>query len=64
MLVENLLAFGFLQHETRSNRVAEKLDVGDQFPSMTLQLVDGGEMNIPNDLQSDYTVVLFYRGDW
>ena len=31
---------------------------------MTLQLVDGGQMNIPGDLQSDYTVVLFYRGDW
>lgn len=44
--------------------MAEKLDIGDQFPEMSLNLVNGGSVNLPGDLPSNYNVVLFYRGHW
>ncbi len=44
--------------------MAEKLNAGDQFPSMTLTLTSGESLHLPGDLESDYTVVLFYRGHW
>ena len=44
--------------------MAEKLDAGDQFPDMTLNLVGGGSVTLPADLTSNYNVVLFYRGHW
>ncbi len=44
--------------------MVDKLDMGADFPSMTLQLVGGGEFSLPGDLSNDYTVVLFYRGQW
>ena len=44
--------------------MAAKLNTGDQFPDMTLNLVGGGTLNIPADFESDYNVVLFYRGHW
>ena len=42
----------------------QKLDTGDQFPSMHLNFVDGNSMDIPGDLSARYTIVLFYRGHW
>jgi peroxiredoxin len=44
--------------------MAQKLAGGDKFPSMTLELTGGGQLHLPGDLSSDYTVVLFYRGHW
>ena len=44
--------------------MTEKLDMGAAFPSMTLDLCGGGQFAVPGDLSSDYTVVLFYRGQW
>ena len=44
--------------------MARKLDVDDRFPDMTLTLVDGGEVRLPDDLAFDYNVILFYRGHW
>ena len=44
--------------------VAEKLQQGDRFPSITLNLVGGGSLRIPEDIQSRYALVLFYRGHW
>ncbi|MDP6427131.1 MAG: hypothetical protein QGH73_04640 [Rhodospirillales bacterium] len=44
--------------------MAEKLNTGDSFPSMTVDLVGGGSFSIPNDLEGAYNVVLFYRGHW
>ena len=41
-----------------------KLNAGDSFPAMTLNLVGGGTVNVPADLDSKYTVLLFYRGHW
>lgn len=44
--------------------MAEKLNMGDIFPDMTLNLVGGGSVNLPADLDAKYTMVLFYRGHW
>ena len=42
----------------------EKLDTGSQFPNMALNLVGGGEIKLPNDMDGNYNVVVFYRGHW
>ena len=44
--------------------MAQKLDAGDRFPGMTLTLTGGGTVSLPDDLSSDYNVILFYRGHW
>ena len=44
--------------------MANKLIEGDAFPSITLNLVGGGTLTIPDDMDSKYLVVLFYRGHW
>lgn len=44
--------------------MAEKLDTGAVFPRLTLNLVDGGTINVPDDLDARYKVILFYRGHW
>ena len=41
-----------------------KLDAGDQFPAMSLDLVDGSTISIPGGLSADYTVLLGFRGKW
>lgn len=51
-------------HRPRGNRMAEKLNAGDGFPSLTLNLVGGGTLALPDRLDSSYSVVLFYRGHW
>ena len=44
--------------------MAEKLDTGDVFPSLTLTLPDGKNLTVPDDLDARYKVILFYRGHW
>ena len=44
--------------------MAAKLDSGDTFPATTLRLVGGESITLPDDLTTDYGVVLFYRGHW
>jgi len=42
----------------------KKLNTGDQFPSITLNIGTDQTITIPEDLDSDYTMVLIYRGHW
>lgn len=44
--------------------MAEKLDTGDAFPTMSLNLVGGDTVTVPGDLRSNYAILLFYRGHW
>ncbi|MDE0732832.1 MAG: hypothetical protein OSB72_07225 [Gammaproteobacteria bacterium] len=44
--------------------MAEKLNSGDLFPSLALKVVGGKSIDLPDDLKSPMTVVLFYRGHW
>jgi len=44
--------------------MAKKLGIGDDFPRMTLNLVDGSKLELPGSPDAKYRVVLFYRGHW
>ncbi len=44
--------------------MGEKLGIGATFPDLSIDLVDGGEMRLPDDLSGKYQVILFYRGHW
>jgi len=44
--------------------MGNKLDAGEVFPKLTLQLVDGGTLELPDGLDAKYKVILFYRGHW
>lgn len=41
-----------------------KLDGGDQFPSMSMKLVDGDIFKFPEDLSAPFSILLIYRGKW
>lgn len=42
----------------------EKLNSGDEFPEISLNITGGGTLNLPNDISTSFTIVLFYRGHW
>ena len=44
--------------------MAAQLIPGATFPGLKLQIAGGTEMQLPDDLNSTYSVVLFYRGHW
>ena len=44
--------------------MADKLNTGDSFPQLTLDLVDGTKLSLPDGLDARYKVILFYRGHW
>jgi len=44
--------------------MANKLGIGDTFPKLTLNLVSGGTLDLPDGLDGKYRVILFYRGHW
>lgn len=44
--------------------MADKLNAGDAFPKLTLELTDGGKLELPDGLDAKYKVILFYRGHW
>ena len=44
--------------------MADQLTAGTVFPDLTLNIAGGETMSLPDDLNSAYTVVLFYRGHW
>ena len=41
-----------------------KLNTGDAFPSLNLNLVGGGTATVPDPTDAKYQMVLFYRGHW
>jgi hypothetical protein len=54
-----------LAHELdEETNMGEKLQQGDRFPSLTLKLVQGGTIRLPNEMPTRYAAVLFYRGHW
>jgi len=44
--------------------MSEKLGIGSTFPNLTVDLVGGGTISLPDDLDARYRVILFYRGHW
>ena len=41
-----------------------KLKAGNKLPAVSLDLVGGGNVILPNDIESDFAIILFYRGHW
>ncbi len=48
----------------KESDVGQKLEAGETFPSVTMKLVGGETVTLPDDLATPYGVVLFYRGHW
>ena len=44
--------------------MVHKLETGDTLPKVRLQLVGGGTLTLPADMDADFGVALFYRGYW
>ncbi|MGH7578209.1 MAG: hypothetical protein ACREM1_24220 [Longimicrobiales bacterium] len=42
----------------------ETLKVGERFPDMRLEAVDGSNIRVPDELVGVRAVLLFYRGRW
>ena len=40
------------------------LHPGDRFPSLTVPLLGGGSLALPDALHGHFGVILFYRGHW
>ncbi len=41
-----------------------KLDSGDQLHEFSLKVGEADSLNLPNDIETDYGIILFYRGHW
>lgn len=44
--------------------MGEKLVQGGKLPTITLKLVDGKTLKLPDELPGRYLALLFYRGTW
>jgi peroxiredoxin len=44
--------------------MAEKLQQGDRFPSLSLKLTNGSTLDFPGQMPGRYVALLFYRGHW
>ncbi len=44
--------------------MAKQLVPGDTFPRLQLKIAGAADLTLPDDIASDYAVVLFYRGHW
>lgn len=45
-------------------KMKKKLDAGDEFPALTIEVAGGGFLNIPGDMDGKYRIIMFYRGHW
>ena len=41
-----------------------QLDGGDQLPDLSLRVGESDSVNLPADIETDYAIILFYRGHW
>lgn len=44
--------------------MADKLIPGTRFPDLLLNIAGGNTLSLPDDIQSSYSIILFYRGHW
>ena len=44
--------------------MSKQLVPGDQFPQLTLNTSAGDSLTLPDGIETEYAVVLFYRGHW
>ncbi len=44
--------------------MSNKLGAGEQFPSIILNVGSNQSISVPEDLETEYTMLLIYRGHW
>jgi hypothetical protein len=44
--------------------MGNKLDAGDIFPDLQVNVVGGGIFDLKKNLDTRYNIVLLYRGHW
>ena len=44
--------------------MGDKLRAGEKLPRISLDVVGGGSLTLPDDIQTDFAVLLLYRGHW
>jgi len=44
--------------------MGDKLGIGDEMPSVTINVTDGSTLDLPTGFDARYKVILFYRGHW
>ncbi len=37
---------------------------GDELPEFSLKVGESGSISVPADIETDFAIVLFYRGHW
>ena len=42
----------------------QQFGIGEMLPDLTVDLVDGGSVDLPTGLDGRWKVVIFYRGHW
>tara|TARA_Y100001934_G_scaffold59862_1_gene74167 strand:- start:1295 stop:1429 length:135 start_codon:yes stop_codon:yes gene_type:complete len=44
--------------------MAKKLNAGDTFPELTVNIRGGGTFDVRDNLEARYNIILLYRGHW
>ena len=44
--------------------MGQKLDSGDLFPDLNVNIVGGNTFNLKENLDAKYNIILLYRGYW
>lgn len=44
--------------------MVSKLQQGDRIPQLDLNLIDGRNISLPDEMSGRYIALLFYRGHW
>ncbi len=44
--------------------MGQQLTPGSTFPALKLKIAGGEDLALPENLNSTYSIVLFYRGHW
>ena len=44
--------------------MANKLNSGDTFPDLLVNVIGGRAFNLKDNLEAKYNIILFYRGHW
>ena len=41
-----------------------QLNMGGQLPDFSLNVGESETISLPSDIETDYAIILFYRGHW
>jgi hypothetical protein len=59
-----ILVLEFADPTDETPGMANPINLGGTFPILAFNTTDGRVITLPDDIQTPYAVVLFYRGHW